>query len=364
MSVTYNYKTRDGIYRNISTLINGGGSNPTVVDTITRYNSFPSSFLPSFDIEKVSSKTNFGYQLNGSDVATKCTAKYSLYLYADVQSATTIIIEEWCTAISFILIGGGGAGGSGGWRSSEGWGSGGGGGGSGGIIVSRIINVSSTDIIKLTVGNNGSCSQPDDNTGTLNPKLTENGTNGGDTVLEINTNKYTAGGGKGGISGTNGTTNLIGNYNATQKISGTGGTGGTVPPANSSTIFFSQAGSNGVSAVQHSGTLNANGVTLSITGGSFSFGTTGGKGGGRTMDVSTYHMNYNGTGGGGGIAKNPYQQGGDVGNSTQIDHASGGVGYGCGGGGGGGGIVNTVGSRQGGRGGKGEVGYAIIYFYP
>jgi hypothetical protein len=205
-------------------------------------------------------------------------------------------IPQWCSSIACILIGGGGGGGSSdGTTTSSSSQRGGGGGGAGGSLVTSAFTVSASANISITVGAAGTSSPDND------------GVNGGNSSLTVQTITYTAVGGGRGTRGVSGVS-----Y-------GQGGAGGGISGPVPSYYVIGNVGSNSTSVA-------------------------GGPGGGRTeLNQTTSGPKY---------CENFI--------ATGMIHNSG-TGYGAGGGGGG--FITVLGNTTKLSPANGTAGYAKVYFY-
>jgi hypothetical protein len=300
--------------------------------------------LPYTSTETISSQSNarpLNYYISNIDVSQYLDVSYNEYT---VPGDYTITVPARASYIAAVLIGGGGGGGSGGWASNNGKGSGGGGGGSGGALLTKAISVSPGTTIYLTVGAGGTGGTVGASSGDTPQKIPQNNAvAGGDTTMSFDSKIYTAGGGGKGISGWNtDSDNLNG---SPSPYTGNGGNRGTNTVSASSDISYNTRGIAGSSITFTSGTDNLSSAQLS-----------GGAGGGRTENYSSYSRNYNAIGG----AAPSIQP------NTQSNPGNDGTGDGGAGGSGGSGNNGNGGDEtklRGGIGGKGADGYARIYFY-
>ena len=293
-------------------------------------------------ISRQSNARPLNYSISNIDVSQYLDVSYNEYT---VPGVYTITVPARASYIAAVLIGGGGGGGSGGWASNNGKGSGGGGGGSGGALLTKAISVSLGTTISLTVGAGGTGGTVGASSGDTPQKIPQNNAvAGGNTTMSFSSKTYTARGGGRGISGYNTDSD---NYNkGPWPNTGDGGSGGTNTFTVSSDISYNTPGTAGSSITfPTSGTNNLSPAQLS-----------GGAGGGRTQDYSTYSINYNAIGG----AAPSIQS------NTQSNPGNDGTGAGGAGGSGGSGNNGNGGDEtklRGGVGGKGANGYARIYFY-
>ena len=325
MTTYYKYTNSKNTY-DIKDFIVQGTNDPTN----GTYTNFPRGNGSLFNINKLSNGTKLGYSVNGTDIASSYTCKS-----INITASTNIDIVKdypWCTSVAFVAVGGGGGGGTGGWGSNSNNGSGGGGGGGGGIILTKPISLGTSTTIAVIIGAGGAGGELGL---TSNLNLITNGTDGGNTEVTINDDKYIAGGGKGGQKGWNVSNNPFpSNY-------GEGGSGGTNTVPKQEYQYSNQQGGNGNTVLQgRDGGAIVNGLYVG----------TGGKGGGISFTPSAnYYGRITYTGGTEGL----YPSNGIAGGSGS-----------SGSGGGGGSGSQATGGDAGGPGGAGGAGYVIMYFYP
>lgn len=182
------------------------------IQTLSNYYNFPQSFTPNVNLEKLTN-TTFGYKdSDTNDLGKKASAITYIYvgnvptdknndaghsISANTDTDTITVPSGIKSMGAYVMGGGGGGGGSAGGGSN-----GSGGGGPGAILYTKSgYPVTPGDIIKIGYGNGG----PGGNGRDYAQKNSGNGRKGGDSYIEVGSNRIiTVNGGNGGENGKNG----------------------------------------------------------------------------------------------------------------------------------------------------------------